>query len=135
CQLRTAPSAMRTHMNGNRAFIDMMSRVQGARYTKEQMPSASLKALLSPKEMEDLRTAVAGSSTIFVPIEFDVDSDKNRARGHVLYRVFDLSSGRLLLQNRFEAQATRGGLDGENQVTVDLLIKVQDDVTARLVAS
>ena len=121
-------------MNANRQFVMMMNRLTSLKYSTKDFPSANLQNALAPKEFADLRTELASATVLLLPIEFTVHSTPRAATGLAFYRAYSLGTGRLLLQKRFERRSAKGGDAGEREVTVALILDIQDDVAKHLVA-
>ncbi len=133
-QLRTQAGTVRQRMNANREFVGVMDRIMKLKYAPKDFPSANLQSVLSMKEFEDLRTALGGATMMLLPVEFTVQSTPKSASGQALYRAYSLDSGRLLAQKRFDRRATTGGDAGEREVTVGLILDIQDEFSKHLVA-
>jgi hypothetical protein len=126
-QLRVQPSMVRQRMNANREFVLVMDRIVKLKYTPKDFPSANLQSVLSLKELTDLRTALGAATMLLLPIEFTVQSTPKSASGQALYRAYSLDTGRLLAQKHFDRRSSTGGDAGEREVTVGLILDIQDD--------
>jgi len=133
-ELRIQAGTVRQRMNANREFVGVMDRIVKLKYAPKDFPSANLRSVLTLKELEDLRTALGAATMLLLPVEFTVQSAPKSASGQALYRAYSLDSGRLLAQKRFARRASSGGDAGEREVTVGLILDIQDDFSKHLVA-
>lgn len=133
-QLRMTPSMVRERMNGNRALVQVMNRIQTTQYTPATMTTATLKTMLTGREYADFRTAVGDPVVTFVPVQFSLERSGKDTHGMVLYRAFDMETGRLLRQCRFAAQSALAVEAAEQKVLVDLILAVEGDFSAHFVA-
>lgn len=133
-QVHMTPTMVRQRMNGNRELLQIMNRIQAAQYTPATMASASLKTMFTGREYADLNTALATPVVTFVPVQFSIERAGKETRGMVLYRAFDMESGRLLRQCGFATKSTLPAAEAEQKVLVDLILAVEGDFSAHFVA-
>lgn len=131
-QVRGQPAIIRQRMNGNRGFLMTIESIRSAQYAAADLPQANLAQTLSPKALIDLRTALNSSSMLVMPIEFAVEPRGDTTEGHVFYRVYSLESGKLLLQNRLERRVAAAAEAGRREVTIQLILALQEDFASRL---
>lgn len=131
-QLRAQPADIRRRMNGNRQFVLLIDRIRSVQYAPTALSTASLAQILTPKELEDLRTSLNSASMLVVPIEFVVEPQGAATDGRALYRVYSLQSGKLLLQNKLLRHVDVGGDAGQRETTIQLVLAIQADFADRL---
>ena len=133
-QVRLMPNMIRQRMNGNRELVQIMNRIQGAEYSPDAIAKVTLKTTFTGREYADLRTAMVEPVVFFVPVQFSIERTAKETRGMILYRAFDMESGRILRQCRFTAQSTLPADQAEQKVLVDLILAVGDDFAGHFVA-
>jgi len=133
-ELRGMPSQFRQRMNGNRNLVQIIDRISAQSYTPQDLAAGvGLKQILSPKEMEDLRQTLNSCTMLLLPAQFETKLDGQRTLGHALARTYDLSSGRVLLQNTYEVTIPEAGDAGQRRATVDLILAIQDDYANHMI--
>jgi hypothetical protein len=135
-QMRLTPGMVRERMNGNRELVGIVNRIQMTRYAPDAIGAASLKALLSGRELQDLRTAIGDPLAFIAPVDFAVERRGAKAHGTVLYRVYHMETGRILRQARFTTESAAPAADGaaEQKVLVALILAVEQDFSQYIVA-
>jgi hypothetical protein len=131
-QLRGQPAIIRQRMNGNRNFVLAIDRIRSAQYTPAQLATADLTQMFTPKEMVDLRTWLNSSALFLVPVEFTVTPARGGTDARVLYRVYDLATGKLLLQSRVQRRVAEAGEPGHREATIQIILALQEDFATRL---
>lgn len=132
--VQITPTMVRQRLNGNHELVQIMNRIQGAEYTPATLATASLKSMCTGREFADLKAALGEPVVTFVPVQFAVERAGAETRGKVLYRAFDMESGRLLRQCGFAARSSLPAEQAEQKVLVDLILAVESDFSAHFVA-
>jgi hypothetical protein len=133
CQIRGQASYFRRRMNGDRKLVQTVNHILAETYTPEDLRAgAGLRRLLSEKELEDLRAVLNACNMLLVPTGIEIHAAGSRTVGRMAVRVYDLSTGKLLLQNAFDRSVPAAGEAGERRVLVELILAVHQDFTAHL---
>jgi hypothetical protein len=131
--IRNQPTILRQRMNGDHDLVWLVNRVLAVKYSARDLAAGpNLQAILTGKQMEDLRTVTSGASMLLVPVEMATKPAGQATRGHALYRVYDLDSGRLLLQNTVDVSVPETGEAGDRKALVQVVLAMQQDLTQRL---
>jgi hypothetical protein len=120
------PSTVRQRMQGDRGLVDILNRAQSPQLDPMAgQPPPSLTAVLSPRELLDLRQKASNSDLLLVPDDFELRDAGARTHGRARYRVFDLRSGALVMQGVVEAESPHGGESGRREAMGEVVIRLQ----------
>lgn len=133
-EVRLTPTMVRQRMNGNRELVQIMNRIQAAKYSPGEIGKSSLKTVFTGREYADFRAALGEPLVVFVPVEFSIERTGKGSRGTLLYRAFEIESGRVLRQCRFTTQSPLPAAEAEQKVLVDLILAVEADFAQHFVA-
>ena len=132
-QMRTQPSILRARLNVDHDLLWCIDQMLAQKYTPEALAAGpSLQSLLSGKQLENLRQVTGDAVLFLLPVEITTTPAGSRTRAHTFYRVYDLQSGRLLLQSSVSVEVPGQGDTGERKAIVELLLQMQADLTQRL---
>lgn len=129
------PSGIRRRLNSDHDLLWSIDQMMAQNYPPEALVAGpNLQDILNGKQLEILRK-VSGEATLFLlPLEIATVPAGGSTRAHSFYRVYDLQSGRLLLQSTVEIEVHEGGEAGDRNAIVDLLLRMQADLTQRLLS-
>ena len=122
CRILGRADAARQRMNVDHTLVLTMNKILDAEHEPK---SPSLRPLLNPKELESLVQAMEAADLLLVPGDFHLRSTSSRAFGRHIFRVYDLKTGELLLQDTVQQEVKMGGPAGERQVATEIIIRVQ----------
>lgn len=136
CLVRGQPAYFRQRMNGDRKLVQIVNRILADTYSPQDLAAGTgLRRILTPKELEDLRSVLQGSSLLFVPTALEVKSEKNRTAGRIAFRAYDLGTGKLLLMNSFARTLPQGGDAGARGLLIELILDVHRDFAKHLLSA
>jgi len=134
-QIRNQPSVMRQRLNGDHDLLWSINRVLAEKYTPQDLAAGpNLQSVVTAKQIETLRKVTGDAVLFLLPVEMATEAAGGGTRGHALYRVYDLESGRLLLQSSVEVTVPEAGETGERKALVQLVLQVQADFKQRLLS-
>ena len=131
-QLRGRPYEVRQAMNASHRLVVWADKIQAQRFDSNALAHApSLSTILTPKELEDLHSAL-NANILLVPTPFELQSATKNTAGRAGYRAYELPTGRLLRQNSFAVTVPEGGEPGEKRATVELVLQIETDFEKHL---
>lgn len=134
-QMRTQPSTLRERLNVDHDLLWCIDQMLAQKYTREALAAGpNLQSLLSGKQIENLRKVTGDSVLFLLPVEIATAPAGSATRAHTFYRVYDLQSGRLLLQSSVAVEVPGQGETGERKALVELFLQMQADLTQRLLS-
>ncbi len=131
--VRNQPSVMRQRMNGDRDLLWSVNRLMAAKYTAEDFAAGpSVQALLTAKQIDELRRVTGDAVLFLLPVEMTTTPAGSATRAHGMYRVYNMESGRLVLQSTVDTSVPESGESGDLKALVQLVLKIQEDFRQRL---
>jgi hypothetical protein len=132
-QMCNQPSIMRQRMNGDRDLLWSINRILAEKYSPQDLAAGpNLQPALTPKQIETVRKVTGEAVMLLVPVEMATQPAGTSTHGHAFYRVYDLQSGCLLLQNALEVSVPETGETGDRKALVQMVLTIQQDFTQRL---